>query len=679
MELSIAEARRSVDYVAMFGVIASAPKNQRVAIMQEIAERMMIPYATIRNKYYAYQRPANQGGGDKSLVDRRKVKRWTAENAWLPCYLYFIERDKNTSINGYRVMMEEFRSGALLPILGKTWQMVYREEFPARPMPERCPGEWDWVPRGASYKNLQAQAKKNSDYQFAIVANRKGMQAAHALTLKVLKTRVGLHVGQIYQFDDVWHNTDIMVGAKSVQPLEYAGYCVASGFKAMSCIKPRFVKADGVRDNLKEQQFRWALANLCIRTGFYKGGVQFIVEHGTTAIREKVEKQIRAIKDVGDLISFGRSGIMSEQVHAGLFVGNGGGNFRMKALCEGAHNILHNREASLLGNRGRDAAHLHESQAALVKYETRLMEIAATLPPEFAMQLEMGLLTFDEYLAAFRKIEDTLMDDAEHRLEGWDGKVVKEWRLSESDRWHSLGELEAEDKDKAWAIAKLIGGNKDLVRVRPMSRREAWMSGQSDLIKVDDWYMPFFLDFEKDAKEVLVKRDGLIGFKDELLYGRDEILYRASVRNFEGWEQALTPGRRVWAFYNPFVVDKIWIMDGADGHIMGTCPLFSRAPAYDRHAIEIAMGEQAKDLAKKVLPIRGRHQGDAEERARRMAANLRVIEAGKAAAASGPTFSAVEAADVFKLTDHGETEPAAQEVDEGEEESILSRLARTRE
>ena len=35
-----------------------------------------------------------------------------------------------------------------------------------------------------------------------------------------------------------------------------------------------------------------------------------------------------------------------------------GGKPRMKALCECAHNIMHNATASLLGNHGRDAARL---------------------------------------------------------------------------------------------------------------------------------------------------------------------------------------------------------------------------------------------------------------------------------------------------------------------------------
>ena len=45
----------------------------------------------------------------------------------------------------------------------------------------------------------------------------------------------------------------------------FAGYDVASGFKCSSIMKPRFARADGVRDNLKEQQFRFLERGISVR------------------------------------------------------------------------------------------------------------------------------------------------------------------------------------------------------------------------------------------------------------------------------------------------------------------------------------------------------------------------------------------------------------------------------
>lgn len=628
----------AVDWKEIMLEIAAAPKSQRVRAMRQAAARTGHGFGTVRRKFYGYERD-----GDAALVDRRRVKATAAANPWAECYMAYVENDRNTSMGGYRRMMADFRAGR--PMLGAlgTWVDVFRREFPGVPVPASCPA--DWTPRGATYANLQAAAKSNPDYFFSIAANRQGRKAAHRFLVPVLTTRAGLPVGAKVEYDDVWHNTDVMLGARACQALEFAGYDVASGYKCSSILKPRFARADGARDNLKEQQFRFLFAYDHIVRGFHRGGVEDVVEHGTTAIRQNVERQIRAIPGMGGLITIRRSGILSEQVHAGLFIGSGGGNFRMKALCEGAHNILHNRTAALVGSRGRDAEHLHESEAALVKYEERLMAAAAKLPEEFALRLEAGLLSFDEYHAAFRRIEAQLMDDPEHRLEGWGANVVAEYRLREtSNDWRPWAEVERlaagdeGDRLEAFAIAKLVARCPSLKRVRPMSRREVWLAGQGDLVRVDDWYLPHFMDVEKDALRLAVRDNGLIGFRNELYCGRDEMLYRAVVKGRAGWEQALAPGTRAMALFNPMMPEKVWLVDGGDGHTFGTCPLFSRAPAYDRRAVEAAMGEQARDLARKVLPIRGRHQDEAERRARRMAANLRVLAAAKEAGARPVTM-----------------------------------------
>lgn len=624
----------TADWEDRMSEIASAPKSQRVRLMRQISTRDGISYNTIRNKFYAYQK------NESALIDRRRVRHLTAANPWLECYMTYCENDVNTSKNGWRQMMADFREGKPMIGLIGTWRDVWSRERPDDDIPETCP--LDWIPRGATYENLQEVAKRNPNYYFNILATRRGRKAAHAALLPVLTSRVGLPVLSKVEYDDVWHNIDIMLGAKVCQPLEFAGYDVASGFKCSSILKPRFTREDGRRDNLKEQQFRFLFAYDHMVRGFHRHGIENVVEHGTTAIRANVEKQIRAIPGMGSLIRISRSGILSEQVHAGLFIGNGGGNFRMKALCEGAHNILHNRTAGMIGNRGRDAEHMHESQAALVKYEERLMAAVAKLPEEYVWKIRAGLMTFEEYHAAFRQIEDRLMSDPEHRLEGWDGRTVQEWRLKrDSNEWHNADELlemAKEDPEAARAVAAVVGRDAALRRVRPMSRREAYRAGVKggEIIKVDDWYAPHFFDIEKDAIELSVRRNGLMGFRNELLYGRDEMLYRASVRNRAGWEQAISPDQKVLALYNPMMPEKIWLIDKGDGHTLGTCALYNRAPAYDRHAIEIAMGDQAADLAAKVLPIRGRHQAEAEGRAARMAANLRVIKEAEAVRVSGP-------------------------------------------
>ena len=631
-----AERQLSADWAAAIEEArARAARGSIGAEVAALARRFGVSVATARRRWDDYGRE-----GARGLVRRNRLPRALARSAWEAAFRRYAEDDLNTSANAWRRMMADFRGGRTLEGVG-TWRDCWAAERPGEPVPAACPP--DFTPHGASLQNLLRAARRNPDWRFSIAVSRRGRKAAQPFLVPVLKTRLGLPVGAMTEYDDVWHNTDVLVPgqAGAVQPLEFAGYDVASGFKRSSLMKPRLVRADGTRDNLKEQQFRFLFAHDHIAVGFHRDGVTDIVEHGTTAIRENVRRQIAAIPGFGSLIRICDSGILSEQAHAGLFIGSGGGNFRMKALCEGAHNILHNRLASLPGSRGRDAERLHESRDALVKYEERLAAAAARLPADQAALLEAGLLTFDQYAAAFAAIQAALMDDPEHQLEGWAGREVVEYTLDNGASWRPATELlDMGDAERA-AIGAFLASRPECRRVRPMSRREAWRAGQPGLVRVPEWEMPAFLDAAKDAVELTVRDNGLVGLRSDLYFGRDEMLWNAgAMKTRGGYVQGLPPGRRVLAEFNPLMPGKLWILSKEDGRTLGMCPLFERAPAYDRRAVEAAMGAQSHDLARKLLPLRGRHQDEAERRVARIAHNAAVL----AGAVPAPAPAAPEGA-----------------------------------
>ena len=599
-----------------------------VAALEACAARLGMPYRTVRNKYYAWRK-----SGPAALADGRKRGKAPARSKWEAEFLRRCEDDTNTSMNAWRGMMADFRAGKVLQGIGD-WRACWMAERPFEAVPAECPP--DFVPQGATYANLMRASKRNPDLLFSIAVNRQGRRAAHRFLLPVLKSRAGLPVGAVTQWDDVWHNTDVLVAgsAKAVQPLEFAGYDYASGFKRASLVKPRLVRADGTRENLSEQMFRFLFAFDHIATGFHRGGVTDVIEHGTTAIREPVERRIKSIPGFGALIALRRSGILSEQAHAGLAIGCGGGNFRMKALVEQGHNAMHDRLASLPGSRGRDAEHLRESQPAMVKYEERLLAAAARIDPRAAAMLQAGLMSFDEYNSAFRAIEAALMDDPEHRLEGWEGKDVREYRFGASSPWLPASGILDMAPDQAAAIGAYLAAHPEDRRIRPMSRREAWSAGAADLVRVPKWEMPYFLDPDKDFREAVVRDDGLVGISDRFWFGRDELLYRAAVKTREGYVQAVPPRTRVMACFNPLMPEALWLVSREDGRLLGMAPQYSRAPQYDRVAVLEAMGAQARDLAAKLMPVRGRHQAQAEERVARIAANEAVLAAAKNGAPS---------------------------------------------
>lgn len=608
--------------------IGEAGRGATVAAIKREARALGIGAGTMKRMYYDLIER-----GVEALADGRKTQKASGANRWQQVYLRYCENDKNTAKNAWGVMMRDFRSGTVDGSAGTyaevfsgvgTWREAWERQNPFDPVPASYPS--GWVPNGATYQNLQKAVGKNPDALFSIAASRQGRKAAHRFLVEVLKSRVGVPVGAIRQWDDVWHNFDVrMPGVAEVaQPLEFAGYDLASAFKCDSVMKPRFTRADGKRDNLKEQTFRFAFGAAHCITGFHKGGITNIVEHGTAAIREPVRRQIALIPQYGSLIGFNQSGILSEQVHAGLFIGGGAGNFRMKPLVEVSHNLLHNRTASMIGNRGRDADHMHESRNALVKYEERLMAAAAKLPPDTAAMIEYGLASFDEYSAAFRLIERAFMADPVHRLEGWDGNQVQEYSVaacpSDND-WHPARELLDKSPEEARAIAEFLQAHPANVRQRYKSRYEMWMSGKADLIRVPIMEMPAFLD-ERDMIELTVRDNGTIDFANGYFYGRDKMIYRVdAVRTPAGYSSRLAPRQKVLVKYNPFAPDQVWIINRENGATVGMAPLQERAPMMDKAAIEAAMGLQSHDLARKVMPVRGRHQDAAVRRAGQMGRN----------------------------------------------------------
>jgi len=610
----------------------SAGRGGITAALRGEARGLGVGYGTLRRHYDAW---LASGRDAAALADRRKCRAPSGGgNPWEQAYLRYCENDRNTSANAWGVMMADFRRGScadgsayeeVFSGVG-TWREVFGREHPGRPVPLGYPS--GWVPRGASRGNLQGLASGNPDFLFQIAVNRQGRKAAHKYLLGVIKTRAGLPVGAVRQWDDVWHNTDVRLPAEgcAAQPLEFAGYDVASAFKCDSVMKPRFTREDGKRDNLKEQAFRFIFGYAHCVTGFHKGGTTDIVERGTAAIRDPVRRQIALIPHWGGLIRFGQSGILSEQAHAGLFVGNGAGNFRMKPLVEASHRVLQDRAASLPGDRGRDAARMHESRGALVKYEERLMAAAARLPADLAAKIEYGLLTFGEYHAAFREIERALMDDPVHTLEGWDGRQVSEYSpvsppLDEPSTWRPVGEIMDLPPQDAAALAAFLKAHPECLRARWMSRREVWLAGQADLVRVPLMEMPAFLD-ARDMIGLTVRGNGTVEFSNYYFYGRDRMIYRADqVRGPDGYVRRLAPGRKVLVKYNPLTPGHIWIINGDNGGTFGMAPAHSRVPMEDRAEIQRAMGQQSHDLARKILPVRGRHQPEAVKRAGRMARN----------------------------------------------------------
>jgi len=293
-------------------------------------------------------------------------------------------------------------------------------------------------------------------------------------------------------------------------------------------------------------------------------------------------------------------------------------------MIESLHGKLADRTAHMLGSRGRDAETMHESRAALVRYEEGLMRACEKLAPDVAAMIEFGLMSMDEYNAAYRIVESAFMRDPVHRLEGWDSNTIQEYStdvVPTDGSWHNVRELLDMAPVDAKAIAVFLQAHPGNVRQRYMSRYEVWQAGRADMIRVPLMEMPAFLD-ERDMLELTVRDNGTVDFSNGYFYGRDKMIYRVdALKSPGGFVRRLAPREKVLVKYNPFTPEQIWIISRENGETIGMAQLHSRAPMMDRVEIERSMGLQSADIARKVFPVRGRHQKESVDRAGRMGRN----------------------------------------------------------
>ena len=657
--------------------------GSRVAMFATVAGQEGIPAKTIERMYYAWRK-----GGALTLVDRRKVRTGERVSAVLAVYKTYCENDKTNSANAWRRMMADFRAGETFAF--GTWRDVWRDENPYEALPARCPARW--IPRGWGYKNLQRLVARDPGHKLALVWNRIGQHAALSYRLPVVKTRAGLLPGQVYEYDDVWHNADVWgygSGSQHFNPLEFAGDDVASA----QVVDPATGKAK--RDNLKEQQFRFLFACDMVYTGFHPGGVDVILEKGTTALRGPVLERIAKIPVYGRLIRIHTSGTLNSPAHKGLFVGDCGGNPHMKALCERSHGIIADAMSSVAGYHGRDALHMHESTGAMVKYSEHMIEQVRRIDPKLLPYLELPTLEFEKYNAIFRAIEAEVMDRTDHTLEGWGDNYVAEYRLTAgSEEWvpmDALVEMQRVDPAAAAATAGILqvdaarakaeGREPQLTRRRQMSRREVWLAGVRSLVRVPEAEMPLFLDPEKDVRTAKVTTEGLIEIRDRMYYGSDAMMYEARYIDRHGRPGALAPGETARFFANPLAPQKIWLVDEA-GNLLGMAPLMKKAAWNNAHSWEDALGRQQHDLAERLRDMRARHEGDVARKAVAAAWNTAFVAAAKEAREAPVRVGGAQTLTLAEMTaatrDAGRVrvavEPAREADDEDAGASFLGRM-----
>lgn len=556
--------------------------------------------ASLRRKYYAVKKR-----GWQALINKAKVGRKNAALAIGEHFKEYCQTNQRSSKEAYRQMMHDFRSGKYFEDVG-TWLEVWKDEHCGKMPPVVCP--YRWTPRGWTYENLMRTCGLT---EYEITASRIGRGSAKEFLPSVFSTRQGIFPGMFYQFDDMWHDVKVNYGMnRSAQRvIELACLDVASASRIAYGIKPRREDIDtGRLRNLTEVDMRMLLAHVLVNIGYHPDGCTLIVEHGTAAVASEFEEQLKRLS--GGALRLQRSGIISEQIHKGLFIGQPRGNFKLKAALESQHALMHTAAASLPGQIGMNRDNSPEQVYGMEQYNNQLIKAAAAMSPERAKLLRFPFLDYHQYCSAIAELYERLDWRTEHNLEGWkeSGYVATEFRVStQFDEWLPMDRLLALPPTEQQALHALIHSRpEEYARVRLLSPREVWNMGRPNLVRLPKSSMPMILGPKLGIVRP-VQADGLITFQNAE-YGPGEFRYLArDVQTPDGFITHLQPGRDYLLHINPFCTDECFVSDKDNEAFIGLARRWQTVRKDDTDALNRQAGKQAHIEAelRRPLSIRG--------------------------------------------------------------------------
>lgn len=605
--------------------IASKERGERSRVIQQInCEMGHLRGFDTKSLYRKFKAWNESGRSRAALVNRAMQKRLVSRSGVYHCYKTYCEKNQRGSRAAWREMMADLAAGKILPHGVGSWHAVFRAEYgESAELPARCPYDESHPPEGWTYGRLQ-QACGLSPYEKT--SARVGTSAARDFILPVHTTRVGLHAGQYYQFDDKWHDVEVNFEGqpRGIRPLEFACYDVFSARKVAYGLRPRLLNEEtGKHENLNEREMRFLVAHLLTEVGFHKDGCTLMTEHGTAAVRKNMQERLARLTQ--GLVRVERSGIMGDQVHAGMWPGKGGGNYKFKALTESLHGLDHNALAALPAQTGKDRNNRPEQFHGLSVYNADLIKAMAQLPEERRSLLLSPLLNFTQYANLVGEIYERLEDRKWHTLEGWEQLefIVPYFCLGDRSNWFPMSSLDSMPKDQQAAIRAFLSCNPSFMETRRLSPRQVWAAGTKDLIRVPSHMLPDILEWD-DGFTVRTELNGTMQFEDRYL-GPGVHIFHATVISPAGYQQALAPGREYQVHITPYATDKLFVSDVESRTILGVAPRYDRAPRYDADAVHRLQGAQAHHRATLSADIKGRHQSEAESRAALIAHNAAVI------------------------------------------------------
>jgi hypothetical protein len=580
--------------------------------------------SNIKTKYYAWQQRGWRAfiNGSKLKADQKVRVLGDAPKGQPPEFVEYWkalqENFQRSSRAAYRELVRRYRCGDDFPGIGN-WRSVWMETIGGMP-PANIPIDAP-LPDGWSERNLSRYRPS----KFELTATRIGVSAAAKFRPLVYTTRAGLLPGQIYVFDDVWHDNKVNyigINRKAMRPLEFSCLDIPSGCQVAWGAQPMLEnEATGRRETLRETEMRFLLCHVLCNLGYHPSGCALHVEHGTAAIRPELAEQL--FEWTGGAVTVARGGISGKAAHDGFFMSRGKGNSRFKACLESHHNLKHNELAALPGQVGKDRDHSPEEGHGRDTYNNTLIKAMSQLPAERAQLLQLPYLDFSQWKQVVGEIYERINGRIDHHLEGWEqcGYVTTEYRLSEAAAWEPMTRLLGMPPERREKVEALID-EPGMVRTRRLSPAEVWLAGRANLVRLGAHYVPLILGY-RNAKHLKVGDDHQITFQDRRL-GPGIHRYLAQVETEHGELRMLEPGQTYCIYATPFDTSAVFVAD-QDNRFLGIARAVNVVCKADTEAIHREIGKSMHIEKQLLAPVKARHAAEARQKSAMHSHNANVM------------------------------------------------------
>ena len=451
-------------------------------------------------------------------------------------------------------------------------------------------------PFGWSEDNIRAMRPD----KHALTLARQGSKGAAGYLPSILKTRVGLHFGQVVFFDDQDYDVKIAPRGSSQRAIRPQGFnCLdyLSGCFLHHVTRLRWWdKENDQFRTLTQQDFTWFVISFLQRYGYRRDnhGTTFVFEHGTATgynNRELLtfggfsnfDEALAAVSH--GCIRVERSGLFNQPTFAGmLFRPQSSGNPNFKSPLESMFNLVRNRMAALPGATGRNRDLAPAEQYGVDHYTGQLLKLWDRLDARHRDLIRFPVMTAEEFGDITRTLYEAINARDDHRLEGWEklGFVAPQFRFTADERSPWLTRAEVADlPDEARALILSRMETPGHMRPHTLSPIEVARAHAGELTKLPDHAIPLLIPTQW-ARPATVKENRTIAIKDQLL-GPEAFEYLCRIEDRDG-ARVLQPGMKLLCYLNPFAPGRLPVCR-EDGGFLGTLRLRPRAGFMDQGAI----------------------------------------------------------------------------------------------